>query len=231
MWKKRHRNAGPVPPTRVRSPPWSQSCPSASSGQADIDTVEVSPWESILSYGLFLWIFRMTGIVHLVLLSQYIHSQGIFLLLFCSWILVRRAAVFYRAGQRSIGHSKAESTCFLNEKIRAQQNKSKWPQSKPCSFKGRETNGRSGWHSQIGLTIEGSLRQLAESPCGTGNLTGDPELGEAWWQGDSPEHSVYSTVCLGPFSFQELLSHLLLISQSRPAVHTGNPINLIVPER
>lgn len=52
-------------------------------------------------------------------------------------------------------------------------------ESKPCSFKGRETNGRSGRHSQIGLTVEGSLRQLAESPCGTGNLTGDPELGEA----------------------------------------------------
>lgn len=58
---------------------------------------------------------------------------------------------------------------------------------------------------------------------------GRPGAGKGAGQGKNPKaNCLLHTFALGHFFFQELLSHLLFISHSRPAIHAGNPINLII---
>lgn len=139
--------------------------------------------ENLLSYSFFFSVFRTVGIFHLVLLSQDIHSQGVFPVLFCSGILVRRAAFFQSAGWQTVGQSKAEHPCSLSDISRADWTTAR----KQCSFEGRETRKiRATWLKRVS-----SSRQLVTAywePGGTGMNLGDPELGQEWWQG---ERSVY----------------------------------------
>lgn len=73
----------PVLPIGQQWPRWQRHCV--------WNSQEFSPWENILSDGLFLWMFRTAGVSHLVLLPQYLHSQEIFLVLFRSSRILARS--------------------------------------------------------------------------------------------------------------------------------------------